>query len=85
MRPLLKTKEKQFSIQYKFLLRDISLPTEAATSLRLRPELNRFLRGSRANYLKIEIPFEVDDAANLVRGGSDSALRPGPERPTTQH
>jgi hypothetical protein len=85
MRPLLKTKEKQFSIQYKFALRDIGLPTEAATSLPLRPELNRFLRRSRANYLKIEIPFEVSDAANLVCAGSDSALRSRPNRPATQH
>jgi hypothetical protein len=85
IRPLLKTKEKRFSIQYKFLLRDIGLPTEAAPSLALRPGLNRFLRRSRANYPKIEIPFEVHDAANLVRGGSDSVLRSRPERPTTQH
>jgi hypothetical protein len=85
MRPLLKTKEKQFSIQYKFALRDIGLPTEAATSLPLRPEPNRFLRRSRASYLKIETPFEVNDAANLVRGGSDSVLRSGPKRPATQH
>ena len=59
LRPLLKTKEKRFSIQYKFALRGISLPTEAAPSLPLRPELNRFLRRSRPNYLKIEIPLEV--------------------------
>jgi len=85
MRPLLKTKEKQFSIQYKSALRDIGLPTEAAPSLSLRPELNRFLRRSRANYLKIEIPFEVNDAASLVCAGSDSALRSSPKRPATQH
>ena len=82
---LLKTKEKQFSIQYKFTLRDIGLPSEAATSLPLHPEPNRFLRRSRANYLKIEIPFEVNDAANLVCAGSDPALRSRPERPATQH
>src|ERR1700733_2774155 len=85
MRPLLKTKEKQFSIQYKFALREIGLSTEAATSLPFRPELNRFLRRSRASYLKIEIPFEVNDAASLVCAGSDPALRSRPERPATQH
>ena len=61
LRPLLKTKEKHFSIQYKSL------------------------RPIRPNYLKIEIPFEVSDAANFVCSSSDPALRSGPERPTTQH
>src|ERR1700678_1365557 len=65
LRPLLKTKEKGFSIQYKFPLRDFALRTEPATSLLLRPELHRFLGSRRPNYLEIEIPFEGSDADNL--------------------
>ena len=57
----------------------------------LKTKENRFsiqyksLRPIRPNYLKIEIPFEVSDAANFVCSSSDPALRSGPERPTTQH
>src|SRR6202522_4741014 len=66
LRPLLKTKEKGFSIQYKFPLRDFALRTEPATSLLLRPELHRFLGSRTPNYLVPSIPLERGEAENCV-------------------